>query len=211
MATARPDTDQSNEVLVVTNEPTLGSGIMSFCLIFTQLLDLLKHISNNVNRAITFQLIIPVELVGELLRVLTPYLPSISNIYVYYDHEASMERVRHAHRALSGVLKFVRLDHLARCVNALQMSAHLSERQSINRALIRALVLSTTERICRKRSRRSTADESAPKRSRISPSHTRRLTSNEAELTCGSCGSVYCELYQLECGHRHCRSCLSIR
>ena len=65
MTSARSDADKSQQTLLLCNEPPVARGISKLCFVFAHAYEFLKHISDKASQMIRFQLIVPIEQLGE--------------------------------------------------------------------------------------------------------------------------------------------------
>ncbi len=180
-------------------------------MLFVQLSELIKYVTENIKSADTFVLVVPGSIIKEMLRDSIFTIGQVRHIYIYYDNDDDFERDKNQIEDEHGNLRFWHERNLETLLEKLEVDHAINTSSLGYRAAVNDVASSWEQRISAKRS--NDADRHSPSPKRFAPTSKQRFSVKHIEqidskYICSSCKFLFCNPYQLECGHRICQSCI---
>ena len=213
MATAASSSMDTTKVLILGSKSMAENTKWSAFMVFVQLLDMIKHVCQNMKSTDTFTLIVPGDAISVLLADPVYKSDQVRVIYVYYANNVNLQQVKNDIQDERGKLRFYHERNLSTLIATLKVQNTLDSSGSNYRVTVNKVVSSQEERIAAKRSNPIVSRSSEPKRFASTSNHgvpVKFIEQINAPYTCPSCQALLRDPYQLFCGHRICQGCVKI-
>jgi hypothetical protein len=180
-------------------------------MLFVQLSELIKYVSENIKSTDIFVLIVPAHTIKELLSDPIYHFDQVRLIYVCYDNDNDLEQDKIRIQDEHGKLRFFHERDLQAQIEKLKVANAISSSRSDYRPTVNDVASSWEQRISAKRS--NDADRHSPSPKRFAPTSkqgfsVKHIEQIDSKYICSSCKFVFRNPYQLECEHRICQSCI---
>jgi hypothetical protein len=213
MAAAASPTMDSTKVLLLRSKSVTENIKWSVTMLFVQIFEMIKYVSENITSTDTFVLIVPGGIIEELFSDSIYRFEQVRSIYVYYDNNNDLERdkirLQHEH----GKLRFLHERNLKALIETFKVNNVTSSSRSNYQPTINNVASLWEQSLSVKRSNPAGRHSPEPKRFASPSKHGFPVKSIEqihSHYICSSCKFLFRDPHQLECGHRICQTCIKI-
>jgi hypothetical protein len=180
-------------------------------MLFTQLIEFIKCVSENIQSTDTFVLIVPGGIIKEVLNDPIYKFKQVRHIYVYYDNDNDLKRDKDHIKDELGKFRFCHERKLATLIEKLKADNAVDSSEPNYHETANNFLSSLGQYVTVKRSRASSRHSPEPKRFTSTTKHgitVKNIEQIDSHYICSTCKSLFRDPYQLECGHRICQCCI---
>ncbi len=203
----------SVEVLFMGPKSIIGEIKGLSIIFFAQILDLIKHVTGNINSVDRYVLIVPGDCIDQLLNDIVYNFGQVRLIYVYYDNDNDFKQDEDRLKEKHEKLRFCHKRTVEALVQKFKVDTANNMTESNYLATVVDVALSCEQRVLAKRSNPAAHHSTTPKRVASPLKHrlsVKNIEQIDAHYICPSCNFLFCDPHQLECGHRICKPCIKI-
>ena len=202
----------NNSTKVLWHRPKFSSedAKWSFTILFMQLSALIKYVSENIKTTDTFLLIVPADVLMELLNDPIYHFPQIQRIYVIRNNNDDLKQNQSQLQKKYKKLRFWKEEKLDKLMQKIILDNAINSSISIDRPTIDNVVSSWEQNISAKTPNITSHSSSESQRFTSTSEKgfsVRNIEQIDLRYICPICKLLLCDPYQLGCGHRVCQPC----
>jgi hypothetical protein len=199
------------KVLLLWPMPIADRVAVLFTMVFVNLPQMIKYISEDITKTDTFHLIIPLDCLEDLMNDPVYKFPQVRRIDIYYDETDDLAEIQHRFNLKCGRLQFGSVHDLPRRLESIEFDNALVSSDQIDRNTIYAIISSIKDRITAKRSITSVRRLKEFTPNFIHGFPAKNINEMDPCFICPSCKLIFQQPYQLECRHRKCKVCVNVQ
>jgi hypothetical protein len=199
------------KVLLLWPMPIADRVAGLFTMVFVNLPQMIKYISEDITKTDTFHLIIPLDCLEDLMNDPVYKFPQVRRIDIYYDETDDLAETQRRVNLNCGRLHFCSAHDLPRRLERIEFNNALVSSDPIDRNTIYAIISSIKDRITAKRSITLVNRLKQFTPTFIHGFPVKNINKIDPCFICPSCKLLFQQPYQLECRHRKCKVCLNIQ
>ncbi|CAF3007622.1 unnamed protein product [Rotaria sp. Silwood2] len=179
-----------------------------FTMVFVNISELIKYVSENITKTDTFHLIIPLDCLEYLMDDPIYKFPQVLQIDVIYDGFNELKRIRRRFQSKCEKVEFYTIYDLLRQFEKVELDKTLVSSNSIDRSTINAILSIIQHRLHLKKL--GMFNHLSPFLKQCTPTPLYGLPAKNIKdfapcFICPSCKLIYEQLYRLECEHQQCK------
>jgi hypothetical protein len=213
MTTANSNAMDSTKVLLFRSKCLTEDIKWSAAILFAQLLELVKYVCENMGFIDAFVLIVPGDVLKDLVRDPVYKVDQVRRIYVVYDNDKDLKQYKDDIQDELGKLQFCHERNLKALIAKLKATDAVNPPGSVDRGTVNDVTSSWGQDLSTKRTSAAGRSLPEPKRFASTSKHgfpVKNIEKMDPHYVCRFCKFLFRDPRQLICGHRMCQSCIEI-